>query len=70
MYEYSDIVLEKIEKLKKDTRLTYFDYVTLAAFDIFASDNHGLTRSVTFEAQFGRYKRFIGFVYSGEFVVL
>lgn len=29
---------KKIEKLKKDTRLTYFDYVTLAAFDIFASE--------------------------------
>ena len=29
---------EKIDKLKKKTRLTYFDYATLAAFDIFSEE--------------------------------
>ncbi|URQ68545.1 Mur ligase family protein [SAR86 cluster bacterium] len=29
---------EKIDKLKKRTRLTYFDYATLAAFDIFSEE--------------------------------
>ena len=29
---------EKIDKLKKKTRLTYFDYATLAAFDIFSKE--------------------------------
>ena len=29
---------ERIDKLKKKTRLTYFDYATLAAFDIFSEE--------------------------------
>jgi len=29
---------ERIDKLKKKTRLTYFDYATLAAFDIFSKE--------------------------------
>ena len=29
---------ERINNLKKKTRLTYFDYATLAAFDIFSED--------------------------------
>ena len=31
--------IKKVDKIKKKTRLTYFDYATLSAFDIFSKED-------------------------------